>query len=157
MARTDDTPSQITSPEYRPAHKSELESYLLKEAEGGVTPERNEATPKKPAVDLYADPPGRKDGQNEDSRWGVETQGELNHHNDATYAETKKDRLGVMDKAFAKMPAAEAEAGKTVASLFDHARGGDFATNSGTLLNKAKVAAPTQSLSERVRNLTGRE
>lgn len=156
MAQTDDIPIQVTSADYRPAHRNELEDWLQKEAEGGIKPERNDATPRKPAVDLYADPPGRLDGQNEDSRWGEETQGDLNHHNDGTYAETKKDRLGALDKAFSKMPAAEAQAGSTVSQLFDHGRSGQFSAHSAELLNKAKLASPEPTLSDRVRNLTGR-
>jgi hypothetical protein len=156
MARTDETPIQVTSPDYRPSHRSELQDWLMKEAEGGIKPDSNEATQKKPVVDLYADPPGRQDGQNEDARWGEETQGELNHHNDSTYDETKKDRLGALGKAFTKLPAAQAQAGSAVSQLFDHGRSGQFTAHSAELLGKAKLAAPAPTLADRVRNLTGR-
>lgn len=154
MALTDEHPLPVLFSNYRPAHRSELQDWLMKEAEGGIKPEANESTPKTPTVDLYADPQGRKDGQNEDGNWGEETKGELNHYNDTTYDETKKDRLGALDKAFSKMPAAEAQAGKAVSQLFAHGSAGNFATHSAELLGKAKLATPT--LSERVRNLTGR-
>lgn len=157
MALTDDKPIEILAANYRPAHQSELEGWLRKEAEGGTKPEANEATPKKPAVDLYADPPDRQDGQNLDSRWGVETKGELNHHNDATYAESQKDRTGALGRAFAKMPAAERQDGAAVNALFDHAKSGRFTTHSALLLGKAKeAAAPAPTLADRVRRATGR-
>lgn len=155
MALTDDRPLPCIAPNYRPAHESELQEWLLKEAEGGIKPDDNEATPKKPAVDLYADPPGRKDGQNIDANWGEETKGELNHHNDTTFEETKKDRVGALQKAFTKMPAATTQDVSAVTSLFEHGRSGRFTTHSAPLLGKAKLAAPA-SLSDRVRNATGR-
>lgn len=128
----------------------------MKEAEGGVKPDRNETTPKKPSVDLYADPPDRKDGQNEDARWGEETAGELNHHNDGTFDETKKDRKGALDKAFSKMPAAEQQAASAVSQLFDHGRSGQFTAHSAELIGKAKLASSEPSLADRVHSLTGR-
>lgn len=157
MALTDEKPIEILAANYRPAHQSELAAWLQKEAEGGIKPEDNEATPKKPAVDLYEDPPGRKDGQNLDARWGEETPGELNHHNDGTYDETKKDRVGALGKAFAKMPAAERQDSAALNSLFDHAKSGRFTTHSALLLGKAKeAAAPAPTLADRVRRATGR-
>lgn len=152
---TDDNPLEILAPNYRPAHQSELGSWLQKEAEGGIRPASNDATPRKPTVDLYADPPERKDGQNLDARWGVETPGELNHHNDGTFDETKKDRVGTLNRAFTKLPAASAQDGAALNALFDHARSGRFTTHSAHLLGKAKeAAAPT--LAERVRRVAGR-
>lgn len=152
---TDERPLEVLAPDYRKAHESELFDWLRKEAEGGVKPEDNEATPKKPTVDLYADPPGRKDGQNIDANWGEETSGELNHVNDATFAETKKGRQDAMAKAFAKLPEASSQAGSALNALFDHAKSGRFSTNTGTLLGKAKEAsAPT--LGDRVKRVAGR-
>lgn len=155
MALTDDRPLPCIAPNYRPAHESELQEWLLKEAEGGIKPEDNEATPKKPTVDLYADPPGRKDGQNIDANWGEETQGELNHHNDTTFAETKKNRLGALAESFTKMPAAKVQDASAVSALFEHGRSGRFTTHAAQLLDKAKLAAPA-TLSDRVRQATGR-
>lgn len=154
MARTDDRPLPCIAPDYRPAHESELQAWLLKEAEGGIKPDDNEATKKRPSVDLYADPPGRKDGQNVDGNWGEETKGELNHQNDTTYDETKKDRLGALSNAFTQLPAAKAQDASAVSSLFEHGRSGRFTTHSAPLLDKAKLAAP--SLADRVLQATGR-
>ena len=152
---TDDRPVEILASNYRKAHESELFDWLKKEAEGGIKPDDNESTPKKPTVDLYADPPDRKDGQNLDANWGEETKGELNHINNATFAETKADRQGAMAKAFAKLPEASSQAGAALNSLFDHAKSGRFATNTGTLLGKAKEASAT-TLGDRVKRVAGR-
>lgn len=152
---TDEKPLEVLAPDYRKAHESELFDWLKKEAEGGIKPEDNEATPKKPAVDLYADPPDRKDGQNLDASWGEETKGELNHVNNATFAETKLDRQGALNRAFTKMPEAASQAGAALDALFDHAKSGRFTANSAPLLGKAKeAAAPT--LGDRVKRVVGR-
>lgn len=153
MALTDDIPLKVTAPDYRSSTNSELEAWLRKEAEGGIQPEDNEATPKRKAVDLYEDPPGRLDGQNHDARWGEETKGDLAHNNDATFAESKKDRTGVLNAAFAKMPTNEKQDASAVSELFEHGRSGQFTTHSAPLLSKAKLASP--SLSDRVKKLLG--
>lgn len=152
---TDEKPLEILAPDYRKAHESELFDWLRKEAEGGIKPEDNEVTPKKPAVDLYAAPPDRKDGQNIDGHWGEETKGELNHVNNATFAESKKNRQEALNKAFAKMPVAVSQAGSDLNALLDHAKSGRFTANAAVLLGKAKEAA-APSLADRVKRVAGR-
>lgn len=155
MALTDEKPIEILAAGYRPSHQSELQEWLLKEAEGGIKPEINETTPKKPAVDLYEDPPGRQDGQNLDARWGEETKGELNHHNDRTFTESSKTRTEATRKAFSTFAANEKADQATISELFEHGKSGRFTTHSAPLLGKAKeAAAPT--LSDRVRRIAGR-
>ena len=157
MALTDEHPLPVLSPDYRPAHRSELQDWLMKEAEGGIVPETNESTPRKGATDLYDDPPGRKDVSNGDGHWGEGSQAEPFHHNDATYEATKKDRHDVTSRAFNTLKANEKADQATIAALFDHGRSGQFTTHSVPLLSKTKEgSAPSESLSDRVRRLTGR-
>lgn len=158
MALTDDRPLLCVAPNYRPAHESELQEWLLKEAEGGIKPEDNERTPRKGATDLYDDPPGRKDASNVDGHWGEGSQAEAFHQNDATYAQSKKDRHDVASRAFSKLPANEKADQGMISELFEHGRSGQFTTHSVPLLTKTKegAAQPALTLNERVRQLLRR-
>ncbi len=156
MALTDEHPMPVLFSNYRPAHRSELQEWLMKEAEGGVTPEANEATPRKGATDLYDDPPGRKDVSNIDGRWGEGSKAEAFHQNDATYEASKKDRHDVTSRAFATLKANEKTDQATVSELFEHGRSGQFTTHSVPLLTKTKEGSAPETLSDRVRRLTGR-
>lgn len=154
MALTDDRPLPCIARDYRPAHESELAEWLMKEAEGGIKPEDNETTPRKGAMDLYDDPPGRKDVSNIDGQWGEGSKEEPFHQNDSTYEQSKKDRHDVTSRAFAKLPANEKQDQGTISELFEHGRSGQFTTHSVPLLTKTKEGAASQlSLSERVRKL----
>lgn len=153
MARTDDRPIPCLLPDYKPAHQSELQDWLMKEAEGGIKPEDNENTPRKGATDLYDDPPDRKDVSNIDGQWGEGSKAEPFHQNDATYEQSKKDRHDVTSRAFDKLTVNEKADQAMVSELFEHGRSGQFTTHSVPLLTKTKegAAEPQLSLSERVR------
>ena len=169
MALTDEVPYvQITSPDYRPAHKSELMAYLEKAAE-----DTNPATSletdeeKKPsgkANQLYEDP-GERSGEGHDARWGEEPhmaggRHEPFHNNDATYDSSVDTRRGVLKRTFENAPSIESSTQKDMSSLFDHVSSGDFMTRTALLQSKTKTSSSKHgntepSLSERVRKLTG--
>jgi hypothetical protein len=154
MALTDDHPIQITSPDYRPSHRSELEEWLRKEAEGGLKPEDNEAVSTTQYSELEDKPKGRKDVSNIDGHWGEGSKSEPFHNNDETYAASQKERKDVSSRSFATFPAAAKADQALVSANFEHARSGNFTTHSVLLQDKTKEGSA--SLSERVRSLVDR-
>jgi hypothetical protein len=156
MALTDDHPIKVVSPEYKPAGQGDLESWLGKEAEKKNEAGRLETNADESTVyysDLYDNPAGRKDGGNNDSRWGEGPNKEKGkqapfHNNAATTTAADKERHEVASRAFATLPAASAVAKALLAKNLAHAASGDYESHS-VMLHKTKQA----SLLDRVKNL----
>src|SRR5665213_723542 len=109
MARSDDHPIKVTSPEYRPAGQGEFEQWLGKEAElakvaADTKPKDNEDQSTTDYADLYDNPPGRTDGGNLNSTWGEgpnKDKGKQSpfHNNDATFLRANEERRQVTGRA----------------------------------------------------------
>lgn len=161
----DETPKNfsIVYPDYKPSHKSDLGNWLAKEA---MTPtpatatKDNENESVKGKLQVYEDPEGRESGTGE-GPWGerprmADGRHQPFHQNDATYAESKNVRRGVLDRVLATFKPAQQADQKLMSANFDHVRNGDFEAHSALLQGKTKTGARQGTLGDRVKALVGR-
>lgn len=154
---------EVLYPDYKPSHKSELGAWLAKEA---MTPtpatatKDNETESVKGKNQIYEDPEGRESGTGE-GPWGepprmADGRHQPFHQNEATFAESKNVRRGVLDRVLSSFKPMQGVAQKTMGENFDHVRSGDFETHSALLQGKTKTGARHETLGDRVKNLLGR-
>ncbi len=162
MALSDDHPIKIVSHDYKPAGQGDLEAWLGKEAEEAKLKlaeatklDDNEDTSTANYADLYANPPGRKDGSNVDGVWGKEPHKQNGrqdpaHNNDTTFRAANKERRDVASRSFETFPAASAVEHALLAKNLEHAASGDFTSHSVLLQPEKRASA---SLSDRVKSI----
>jgi len=161
----DDSPKnfEILYPDYKPSGRSDLGTWLAKEAET-PTPatalKSNENESVKGKNQIYEDPEGRESGTGE-GPWGepprmVDGRHQPFHQNDATFAESKNVRRGVLDRVLSNFAPAKKVTSEVMGKNFDHVRSGDFETHSALLQEKTKTGSRQETLGDRVKNLLGR-